>query len=78
MKQNAIRNAIIAAAVLVLAFFAACGDTPGSPSVADPRAVVMPMARVEPGLFTLGQNLGTWGGGHVNIQTDVELTQGST
>ncbi|MCL2373691.1 MAG: formylglycine-generating enzyme family protein [Treponema sp.] len=76
MKINAIRNALIAAAVLVLAFAAACGDTPGTPNVFAPEPEVIPMEPVAPGSFTLGQNLGTGGGTDITQLTPVTLTQG--
>jgi len=67
---------IASAAAIVLAFFAACGDTPGSPNVSAPGTVAMPMVRVDPGSFTLGENLGTWGGSNFYDLTPVELTHG--
>jgi len=79
MKRKTPRSALIAAAALVLAFAASCGDTPGSPNVSAPWADLMPMQRVAPGTFTLGESLGTWngdGGSNESNLTQVTLTQG--
>jgi len=78
---------IAAAAALVLAFFAACGDletfhgrligrqVPPNVFAFAPGAAVMPMQWVEPGSFTLGQGIGSSSSSVFEL-TNVTLTQG--